>query len=159
MAEQPAKNRRVKTSAKAVVIEDGKLLAIRKRDGEHTFYALPGGTQKHGETLAEALVREVLEETGASAEVGRLLHVRDYVGAHHEFADRQGDLHRIEFWFECRLLTPPGSQPLAHPDKRQIGLEWLELDSVEDYPLYPRVLVHVLAGADRAAPVYLGDVN
>ena len=159
MGEQPVKKPRVKTSAKAIIIEDGKLLAIRKRDGEHTFYALPGGTQEHGETLSEAVVREVREETGASAEVGALRHVRDYVGARHEFADRQGNLHRVEFWFECRLIAPVGTEPPAHPDGRQVGVEWLELDKLGDYPLYPSVLARTLAGGDGGVPVYLGDVN
>jgi 8-oxo-dGTP diphosphatase len=157
--QSPSKKLYVRTSAKAIIIEDGRLLAIRKRDGADTFYTLPGGTQEHGETLAEAAAREVLEETGARVQVGPLRHVRDYVGAHHEFAERQGHLHRVEFWFECRLLAPPGTQPTTHPDKRQIGIEWIELDRVEDYPLYPRVLAELLAGADRDAPVYLGDVN
>lgn len=159
MEQSPPKKQRVRTSAKAIIIEDGRLLAIHKLEGDDTFYALPGGTQEHGETLAEAVAREVLEETGATVEVGSLRHVRDYVGAHHEFAEQQGHLHRVEFWFVCRLLTPSGTQPLAHPDRRQIGIEWLDLDRLADYPLYPRVLARVLAGSEREAPIYLGDVN
>lgn len=150
---------RLKTSAKAVIIEDGRLLTLRKRQGEHVFHVLPGGTQEPGETLAEALAREVEEEVGARAEALELLHVRDYVADHHEFAAHQSGLHKVEFYFRCRLIEPVGTRRQSHPDKRQIGVEWLELAALEGADLYPRLLIPILTGRRPDAPVYLGDVN
>ena len=159
MTKPPRKKHGVRTTTKAIIIEDGRLLTIRKCDAGDTFYVLPGGTQEYGETLPEALAREVQEETGALVEVGALRHVRDYVGAHHEFAQRQGDQHCVEFWFECRLLEPPGATAPAQPDGRQVGVEWLALDRLGEYALYPRALARMLAEQGQEPPVYLGDVN
>lgn len=153
------KDRRPRTAAKAVIIQDGRLLTIRKRQGDHLYYVLPGGTQEPGETLAETAAREIEEETGARAESGELLHVRDYVADHHEFAGQHPGLHKVEFYFRCRLLGPVGSRPPSHPDKRQEGIEWLDLAVLEEADFFPRVLIPILLGRRPDAPVYLGDAN
>ena len=57
------KDIRLRTSAKAIVIEDGRLLTIRKRGEDGDYHVAPGGTQKPGEALHETLVREVREES------------------------------------------------------------------------------------------------
>lgn len=157
---QPESERlRLRNSVKAIIIEHAALLAVRKRGDGGVFYVLPGGTQRPGETLAEALVREVREEVGAAVEVGRLIHVRDYIAGHHEFARQEPGLHRVEFWFECRLLERPGATLQTEPDRRQVGIEWLALRDLAACPLYPRALKDILLGARKDAAVYLGDVN
>jgi len=54
--------------------EQGRLLMIkRERDPGAGLWSIPGGRIEPGETDAEALVREMLEETSLTVEVGRLL--------------------------------------------------------------------------------------
>src|SRR5438067_2317491 len=45
----------------------GRLLMIRRTDND--LYAIPGGAQEPGESLTEAVVREVREETGITEDV------------------------------------------------------------------------------------------
>ena len=61
-----------------IVIEDGSLLVLNQ-DAPSTdrIWSLPGGKLEQGETLAEALIREVKEETGLDVEASRLLYVCD----------------------------------------------------------------------------------
>ena len=56
-----------------VIIEDGKALLALRRDID--WWNLPGGGMELGETVDEALQREVLEETGLHVRVGRLVGV------------------------------------------------------------------------------------
>ncbi len=59
---------------------DGVLLVANRRriDGrDQTVWDLPGGEVKTGETLTEALVREIREETGLSVDVGEMLFVAE----------------------------------------------------------------------------------
>ena len=58
------------------VIKDGQgrlLLVKRGHEPGAGLWSLPGGRIEAGETDAEALVREMLEETGLQVEPGRLL--------------------------------------------------------------------------------------
>lgn len=59
----------------AVVTDDaGRILLIRRRNPPQAGrWTLPGGKVEPGETLCAAVVRELLEETGFSVEVGELL--------------------------------------------------------------------------------------
>ena len=53
----------------AAIVRDGKILVVRRaRAPAHGLYTLPGGVVEVGETLMEAVVREVREETGMTVE-------------------------------------------------------------------------------------------
>ncbi len=53
----------------------GIVLVKRKNDPYKGLYALPGGIVEYGERVEEAVVREVLEETGLRCEVKKLIGV------------------------------------------------------------------------------------
>ncbi len=49
----------------AAIFRDGRVLIVRRgRPPAHGLYTLPGGGVELGETLQEAIIREVREETG-----------------------------------------------------------------------------------------------
>jgi 8-oxo-dGTP diphosphatase len=53
-----------------VVRDDGKILAIQRRDNQH--WEPPGGVLELNETFEQGVRREVLEETGVNVEVEHL---------------------------------------------------------------------------------------
>lgn len=59
----------------AIVADDqGRLLMIKRgHEPGAGLWSIPGGRIEPGETDAEALVREMIEETGLTVEVGRLI--------------------------------------------------------------------------------------
>ena len=53
----------------AAIMRDGKILVVRRaRPPANGLFTLPGGVVEVGETLAEAVEREVREETGLAIE-------------------------------------------------------------------------------------------
>ena len=55
----------------AVVVHEGRLLVVQRgTEPGRGLWSVPGGRVEHGETVAAACSREVLEETGLVVEVG-----------------------------------------------------------------------------------------
>ncbi|MDI6870845.1 MAG: NUDIX domain-containing protein [Bacillota bacterium] len=164
-AEGAGRRNAVRVSAKAIIIQDNRLLTTRNVDREGEFYLLPGGGQEPGESLPAALQRECREEIGVEVEVGELLFVRDYIGRNHEFAALDADVHQVELMFACTLPAGQVPRPGTDPDARQaglwhqVGVEWLDLDRLEEYRLYPRALLRALRLPAHRRPIYLGDVS
>jgi ADP-ribose pyrophosphatase YjhB (NUDIX family) len=84
------------------------VLLQRRRD--HDVWALPGGAVERGETIAEAIVREVEEETGCRTEVLRLTGVYSDP-AQTTITYPSGDVAAyVSVCFECRHV---GGEPRA----------------------------------------------
>lgn len=146
----------IRNSIKAIIIRDRQVLLIKNLDTDGFWYVFPGGGQNAGEDMLTALRRECFEETAISITVGPLRVVREYIGRNHEFSESDGDVHQVEFYFECGLV--PGSEPRNGEmrDTNQVGVEWVSLDRLGSVRIYPKFFQKGL-GDFRA--IYLGDVN
>lgn len=150
----------IRVSVKALIVEGDKILVLENKAG-NLFYTLPGGGQNLGESMIQAVERECFEEIAVKVKVGELVYARDYIGANHEFAAKHSHLHQIELIFKCHILSGESVSIGPIPDKDQIGLAWLPLKTLNDYPLYPKQLIPVLMAKaqGQTVPVYLGDIN
>ncbi len=150
---------RIRNSAKAVIMKDGMLLALKMHEKNGIYYILPGGGQEHGENLYQALERECQEELGADVEIGELLFVREYIGKNHELAAYHSQAHQTEFMFLCSVKQDTFNGD--SPDKGQIGTEWLPINDLLKYNLFPRALrPHLISYFENGtAPTYVGDIN
>jgi ADP-ribose pyrophosphatase YjhB (NUDIX family) len=103
-----------------VVIEDDRILVLDQDTGSGRAWSLPGGKVEDGETLTEALVREMREETGLQVEPGRLLYVCDYL---------PGDgTHVLHLTFEARRVGGTPGVVTVGLDTRPIrGVEFVRL--------------------------------
>lgn len=156
----------IRPSGKAVIIEDGRVLLTRNHkpaEEDKEYWLLPGGGQRHGEDLHTTVRREVLEETGLEIEVGELVAVRDYIGAHHELAEVSEKLHNehaLELMFRCTIVG--GFLGNGHEaDSGQLEVAWVPLADLGGIRVFPSSLVSLLPrlAAGDLISVYLGDIN
>ena len=149
----------IRNSAKAVIVQDGRLLVIRLEDQYGTAYVFPGGGQEKGEELKDAVARECLEEIGQAVNVGELLHIREYIGKNHEFAEWDADIHQVEFYFACSLKNPEATNfEGSNPDDHQVAVEWIAIDELSQIRLYPKTIGELLLKSGSSS-IYLGDLN
>ena len=152
--------KKVRTSAKAIIVSRGNLLAIKNHSDGMDWYILPGGGQRHGEALVDNLKRECMEEASIHVVPGDILFIRDYISANHEFAEEDGDAHQVEFMFRCEIKDGSKPENGNHTDRMQTGVVWIPLNRIEEYSLYPSQLKEILKkGIPENHPVYLGDIN
>ncbi|MGD9606287.1 MAG: NUDIX hydrolase [Leucobacter sp.] len=94
----------LRVAAYAVVERRGKLLLTHWRRGHLHGWTLPGGGLESGEDPRDAVVREVLEETGLEARVGKLLGVDSRVMVRDEVPDGiEPELHTIRIVYRASV--------------------------------------------------------
>jgi ADP-ribose pyrophosphatase YjhB (NUDIX family) len=151
----------IRVSAKAVIIEDGRILLLSHEDRDGEWYSLPGGGQENGETLEEALIRECREEINAAVRVKDVLFIRDYIAVNHEFKDEEAsETHQVEIMFECSVDEPYLPVSGEHPDATQKSVLWVGLERLPDSRFYPAQMRDILTNISaKQSKIYLGDIN
>ena len=106
----------------AIALHDGNLLLVRRGHGPAAGeWSVPGGRLEAGELVAEAVVRELREETGLEGVCGELV---GWV----ERIDPDGDHHFVILDFEVTVLDD--AEPVAGDDAAEAC--WVPLDQVAD---------------------------
>lgn len=149
----------VRNSAKAIIIRDGHILTVKYADESGVYYALPGGGQLQGETLPDTLLRECREELAVRVNILGLRFIREYIGADQESSWRDGDIHQVEFIYECAL--EPGHEPNkgAHRDQGMVDIAWLPVERISAYRFYPKNLISYLRSPLPDRIEYWGNVE
>jgi ADP-ribose pyrophosphatase YjhB (NUDIX family) len=119
----PEPPRHPQIAVSASIFRDGQLLLVRRaRSPAKGYYSLPGGRVEYGETLHEALVREVTEETALTIEVVGLAGWRDVVPSPANAG------HYVILSFAARWIA---GEPSLN-DELDDAL-WIEPDSIGDF--------------------------
>jgi len=146
-------------AVRALIIRDDRILLIRKEyGGVCQKFALPGGRQDTGETLANALIRECKEEVGADISNIALLHVVDWFKPR----DCIPPLTRqhVEFLFSCDVDDSYIPQNGIHPDKHQVEVIWVKIDALDNLPCHPNSMLALLPGIkNKKSTIYLETIN
>lgn len=133
----------MRVRVRALIWHDGRLVVRRERRMGREQTTLPGGRVKDRETVADALRREVAEETGLQIDIGPLVYVAEVVYA--------VETQHMEIVFLAKPRSPldPAS------------VELMTLEEAERAPLLPPITSNIecdLAAGWTDTPRWLGNL-
>lgn len=135
-----------------VIVHDNKVLVHKNINKEH--YSLVGGRVEIGENSEKTVIRELKEE------LGKDINVTGYVATIENFFTQKGTkyheilfVHKVEFIDEKDKLIKENMNNVEGKD--YLHYEWLDLDKIEEYPLWPQAVKDVLK--EKVFPVHKID--
>jgi len=120
---------------RAIIIEDKKVLTIKRTKPETIYWAIPGGGVEDDETNKQALIREAKEEMGLDIEVKEL-----FLEMNSKKLETKG---QKEYFYNCKIIggkLGSGNGPEFEIDTKYIGkydIEWLDIKDLNDFDLKP----------------------
>ena len=123
-------------SVTAVVVNDGALLMIHKRDND--LWAIPGGAVDLGESAAHAAARETQEETGIEIAIDGLVGI--YTDPRHVMAYDDGEV-RQQFSL-CFHGHPVGGQLRPQQSEAKAAC-WLPIEQLADLTIHPSMRLRI----------------
>ena len=119
-----------------VTDDEGKILLINRKEKElpeaDNRWELPGGKLEFGETIGQAVEREILEETGYRVKALSLIPKPYYSLWHYPDFDQ----HTVIFCLRCKLAE---GKAVAKQDHHVNRLGWFSLDELDSLLLLPGV--------------------
>ena len=116
----------IRPGVSAVILTERGVL-LQQRD-DNRLWGLPGGAVDPGESVSEAVIREVREETGLEVEPVRLIGVYSAPENHQIVTYPDGNvIHYVSTTFECRIV----GGTLACGDE-SLALEWFDPERLPD---------------------------
>ncbi len=141
-----------RTRAVAIIIKDQQVVLMERRKQDQHYFVFPGGGVEPGESVKQAVLREVREETGMKVEATKLIYHHHYIGdsdqyfylCQHlagepklgDFNEKQEmDQHENQFYLPQWVPINQLEQMLVYPLEIR---DWLLNDSKDDFKSTPR---------------------
>jgi len=124
----------------AIIIEGDKILLVKRAyDPNKGLWSIPGGLVRLGETLEEALKREVKEETGVEIEVGDVAFVGEEI-----FRFNGIRYHYIIIDFLARIRS---GELKAGSDAEEV--RWFHFDELDNAVEFVRRIVEKIRSGEK----------
>ncbi|TDF38397.1 NUDIX hydrolase [Alteromonadaceae bacterium M269] len=120
-------------SVGALITENNEILLVNhKLTGRYDFWVAPGGGVKGTESLHEATIREVKEETGFDVQVGNLLYIEEMY---------EPTTRLIKFWYQCKISGGElnHNSPLAKSETI-VDAKFISRKALQNKDVFPSVL-------------------
>jgi len=107
-----------------IVLINNKILIVKNKNDDKFLWSLPGGLVENGETLQEAIYRELNEEVGLIVNQLKLAYV-------HESFIESYSAHSLVTAFEVKTTNTVTS--IRDPDREVVGAKWIDVGNVDEY--------------------------
>jgi ADP-ribose pyrophosphatase YjhB (NUDIX family) len=136
-------------SVTAIVADDEqRLLMVHRTDND--LWSIPGGAMDIGESIADAVVREVREETGLDVEVTGIVGI--YTNPRHVMAYADGEVRQqFSVCFTTRLL---GGQLRTSTETSQV--RFVNRDDLRGLNVHPSIRLRIQHYFDARSTPYIG---
>jgi len=144
---EPSNNIRIRVAG-VIISEDKVLLIAHKKNGD-VYWLLPGGGVDYGESLTEALERELYEELNIKIDVKDIAIVSDSI-------DPSGERHVVNICFNC--IYKSGEVKLGD-DERLHDFCYFPKDEIANLTIHPPIndsIIEILEKDDNC--LYVGRV-
>ena len=122
----------------AVIVRDGRALIIKRANDPYKGqWSIPGGRVELGESLADALRREMREETGLVVDVGPVIEVFERIV-------RDGEQVRYHFVIIDYLCSCGGGDLCAGDDAEDAV--WVTSEELEQYDIRSSAVMVIRKG-------------
>lgn len=140
-----------------VIVKDGRAIIVKRANDPYKGqWSIPGGHVELGESLRDAVRREMREETGLAVEVGPVIEVFERIQAGEHPPDRPSGSHiRYHFVIIDYLCTCAGGELCAGDDAADA--KWVTSEELDGYDMRPSAVVVIRRGLAMAAASGRGD--
>jgi ADP-ribose pyrophosphatase YjhB (NUDIX family) len=145
----PEPNSVVPSANVVVVNDDGTILLIRRTDNGNL--AMPGGGMDLGESMPQAAVREVKEETGLDVEITGLVGIYTNPGHLIEYTSDGEVRQEFSVVFTAR---PIGGTPTTSSESSEVV--WINPADVPDLQMHPSMRQRIQHFLEARPQPYLG---
>ncbi|NOQ65364.1 MAG: NUDIX domain-containing protein [Methyloprofundus sp.] len=149
----------IRITVRAVIIQQGKVLLIKKQSlADGIRYTLPGGALEAGETLHQAVKRECLEEIDTTVTAHDVLHIADFFIP--KLKPQPYTRHQLEILIQCQVPADYIPRSGCEPDKHQVSVEWLAIDTLAEHTISPHFFADLLTQLSSPQnTIYVGAVT
>ena len=134
-------HQRFRYRAAAIIIEEGAI-CFMSSPSEDYHYSV-GGAVQFGETTEEAVLREVIEETGQQYEIDRLVCFHENFFSNSNGVFRGLDCHEICLYY---LMNPKAKQFKSQIEDETVHC--IPIQELENHRVFPTFIPQILKGLD-----------
>jgi 8-oxo-dGTP pyrophosphatase MutT (NUDIX family) len=141
-------------TVRGIIFKDSKLLAQQLTPSfegiERNFWCTPGGGLDENESLHQGLNREMIEETGITPQIGKLLFVQ-------QFYDNKRE--NLEFFFHIENADDYKTIDLANTSHGLLEIKKVEFINPTDHELLPDFLqtINIQDYINDNKPVFISN--
>lgn len=132
----------MKLAARAIILSQEKILLVQHKGS--SFWSLPGGKLDDNEGMKQALKRELFEELGINAEIGKLRFINEFFYT--------GGSYSLEFFFEITNREDFEKElEGSHKELELEAVEWFDLKNLPE--IMPKFLKEKLSTSNPDTPI------